>query len=96
MSDSETPKVKISCRDLWKVFGLDPSNTINSITDDMSKAEDAFGVFTSERTGDDIGIGQGSEYEAGLLRFYKGRFFLSIMTFEETPQSKKTILSLAR
>lgn len=63
---------------------------------DMSTAEDAFGVFTSERGGDDIGIGQGSEYEAGLLRFYKGQFFVSIMTYEETPQSRKTVLSLAR
>lgn len=63
---------------------------------DMSTAEDAFGVFTSEREGDDIGIGQGSEYEAGLLRFFKGQFFVSIMTYEETPESKKAVLSLAR
>jgi hypothetical protein len=45
---------------------------------DMGSAEDAFGVFTSEREGNEIGIGQGSEYDAGLLRFYKGRFFVSI------------------
>ena len=62
----------------------------------MSTTKDAFGVFTSEREGEDIGIGQGSEYEGGLLRFFKGRFFVSIMTYEETPQSRKTLLGLAR
>lgn len=63
---------------------------------DMSTPEDALGVFTSEREEDDIGIGDGSEYYAGLLRFYKGRFFVSILTHEETPQSRQTVFSLAR
>jgi len=63
---------------------------------DMSTAEDAFGVFTSEREGDDIGIGQGSEFGGGLLRFFKGRFFVSVMTHEETPQSRRAVLSLGR
>jgi len=63
---------------------------------EMGTPEDAFGVFTSEREGEDIGIGQGSEYEAGLLRFFKGRFFVSIMTYEETPQSRKAVYLLAR
>jgi hypothetical protein len=62
---------------------------------DMSTPEDAFGVFTAEREGDDIGIGQGSEYETGLLRFFKGPFFVSILTQEETPQSKNAVFSLA-
>jgi hypothetical protein len=63
---------------------------------DMSTPEDAFGVFTAEREGEDIGIGTGSEYEAGLLRFSKGWFFVSIMTFEETRQTRKAVLSLAK
>jgi hypothetical protein len=63
---------------------------------DMSTPEDAFGVFTSEREGDDIGLGQASEYAAGLLRFSKGRFFVSIMVHEETPESRKAVFSLAR
>lgn len=63
---------------------------------DMSTPEDAFGVFASEREGDDIGIGQASEYEAGLLRFFKGRFFVSIMAHEETPESREALFSLAR
>lgn len=63
---------------------------------DMGTPEDAFGVFTAEREGDDVGIGQGSEYAAGLLRFFKERFFISIVTYEETSQSKKAVFWLAR
>ncbi len=63
---------------------------------DMGTPEDAYGVFASEREGDDIGIGQESEYEAGLLRFFKGRFFVSITALEETPESKKALFPLAR
>lgn len=63
---------------------------------DMGTPEDAFGVFTSEREGDEIGIGEGSEYEAGLLRFFKGRLFVSLLTREETPESGRTVFSLAK
>ena len=63
---------------------------------DMTTPQDAFGVFTAEREGDDIGIGNAAEYEGGLLRFCKGRFFVSIMTHEETPESKRAVLSLAK
>lgn len=63
---------------------------------EMNNPEDAFGVFTAEREGDDIGIGQGSEYDAGLLRFFKGQFFVSVMTYGETSKSKKTVFDIAR
>ena len=63
---------------------------------DMGLGEDAFGVFTCERGGDDVGIGQASEYSAGLLRFFKGRFFVSIMALGETSESGGTILALGR
>jgi hypothetical protein len=41
----------------------------------MATAEAAFGVFSFERQGESIGIGQGSEQGGGLLRFWKGRSF---------------------
>ncbi|MEW6368798.1 MAG: DUF6599 family protein [Acidobacteriota bacterium] len=46
---------------------------------EMGSAADAFGVFTSEREEADAGIGQGSEFGGGLLRFWKGDFFVSVM-----------------
>lgn len=63
---------------------------------DMEKPEDAFGVFSVECCGDEVGIGQGSDYIEGLLRFWKGRFFVSILTRLETEESKSAVLKLGR
>ncbi|MEW6455527.1 MAG: DUF6599 family protein [Acidobacteriota bacterium] len=63
---------------------------------DMGSSEDAFGIFTHDREGNDIGIGQGSEYRSGLLSFWKDRYFISILTEQETEASKQALLSLGR
>ena len=63
---------------------------------DMGSSEDAFGVFTHDLDGEDAGIGQGSTYKAGLLSFWKDRYFLSVYTEEETPETKGLVLELGR
>ena len=63
---------------------------------DMGTPEDAYGVFTAEREDEDIGIGERSEYGGGLLRFFKGRFFVSVMAAEETTESREAVFSLGR
>jgi hypothetical protein len=45
---------------------------------DMGTAEDAFGIFSFERDGEDVAIGQGSDYAGGMLRFWKDRYFVFI------------------
>jgi len=50
---------------------------------DMGTPADAFGVFSSEREDDDAGIGQGSEYSDGLLRFWQDRYFVSVLAVGE-------------
>jgi len=45
---------------------------------EMASSEDAYGVFSFERQDEAIGIGQGSEFGGGLLRFWKGNYFVSI------------------
>ena len=45
---------------------------------EMASSEDAFGVFSFDRQDDPIGIGQGSEFGGGMLRFWKGKFFISL------------------
>ncbi len=45
---------------------------------DMGSAQDAYGVFSSEYDRGDAGVGQGSEYADGLLRFWKNRYFVSV------------------
>ena len=63
---------------------------------DMGTPSNAFGVFTHgfETTNEDMG--QGSEYSDGLLTFWKGKYYVSILSFPETKELKKTILKLGR
>ncbi|MFA4030265.1 MAG: hypothetical protein GDYSWBUE_001907 [Candidatus Fervidibacterota bacterium] len=63
---------------------------------DMGSPEDAFGVFSVECYGEEVGIGQGSDYIEGLLRFWKGRFFVSSLTRLETDESKAAVLKLGK
>jgi len=63
---------------------------------DMGTSADAFGVFTHDLEGEDLGIGQGSTYNGGLLSFWKDRFFLSLYAEEETAQAKKALIALGK
>ena len=61
---------------------------------DMGTPAEAFGIFSFEREGESIGIGQDSEYEGGLLRFWKGRWFASVSAESETDEARQAIRSL--
>jgi len=63
---------------------------------DMGSSADAFGIFSVEREGEEAGFGQGSEYGGGLLRFWKGRYFVSIIAMGDEQKSKPAILELAK
>jgi len=63
---------------------------------DMGNSEDAFGVFTHDRDGSAVEVGQGGLYRPGWLSFWKGRFFASIYTEEETEATKEAISELSR
>ena len=63
---------------------------------DMGSASEAFGVFSVEREDQDLGIGQGSEYGGGLLRFWKGRFFVSILTTGDAQKAKPAIIQAGK
>jgi hypothetical protein len=63
---------------------------------DMGSPEDAFGVFTHDLDGGDAGIGQGSNYKAGLLSFWKDRYFGSVFAEEETKDTQEAVLELGR
>ncbi len=63
---------------------------------DMGNPADAFGIFSLEREDDDAGIGQDSEYGGGLLRCWKGRYFVSVSAESETPQAREGILAIGR
>jgi len=63
---------------------------------DMGNSADAFGIFARSRSGDDIGIGQGSQYWSGQINFWKDRYYVSVFTLTETEDSKRDVFDLAR
>jgi hypothetical protein len=60
----------------------------------MSSPGDAFGVFTQDTDGDEVKMGQGAVYAAGLLRFWKNKIFVRILADRETPEVKPVIMDL--
>ncbi|MFH1942142.1 MAG: DUF6599 family protein [bacterium] len=62
---------------------------------DMGSSQNAFGVFSHAREVVDTTFGQGSQYTAGLLMFWKNRFFVSILASPETDGSKEAVFKLA-
>jgi hypothetical protein len=63
---------------------------------DMGASYDAFGVFAHTRETIEAAVGQGSEYAAGLLTFWKDRYYVSILTYPETPAKKDVVFRLGR
>jgi hypothetical protein len=63
---------------------------------EMASSEDAYGVFSFEHQDEDVGIGQGSEFGGGLLRFWKGKYFASIYAEGEGAEVESGILEIGR
>lgn len=63
---------------------------------EMASSEDAYGVFAFEQQDPDAAIGQGSEFGGGLLRFWKGRTFVTIFGEEPGQDIEAAILILGR
>jgi hypothetical protein len=61
---------------------------------EMGSSKDAYGVFSFEQQDPEAGMGQGSEFGGGMLRFWKGRFFVSVYGEESGPDIDKAILAL--
>lgn len=65
---------------------------------DMGSSVNAFGVFSHSREDLDHSVSDDveSEYASGLLTFWKGRYYVSILAYPETEEKKKTVLTLGR
>ena len=63
---------------------------------EMDAPAGAFGAFTFEREDEGAGVGQGSEYGGGLLRFWQGRFFGFVQAERETPPAREAVLALGK
>jgi hypothetical protein len=63
---------------------------------EMASSEDAYGVFSFEHQDEAVGIGQGSEFGGGLLRFWKDKYFVSIYAEGEGGEVESGILKVGR
>ena len=63
---------------------------------EMASSEDAYGVFSFEHQDEAVGIGQGSEFGGGLLRFWKGKYFVSIYAEGEGAEVESGILKMGK
>jgi hypothetical protein len=63
---------------------------------EMASSEDAYGVFSFEHQDEAVGIGQGSEFGGGLLRFWKGKYFVSIYAEGEGAEVESGMLKMGR
>ncbi len=63
---------------------------------ELPSSADAFGLFSYDRTGEPLNIGQGAVYASGLLLAWQGRYFLRILAERETPESKRCAVELAK
>ncbi len=57
---------------------------------------EAFGIFSCDRQDPEAGIGQDSEYGPGLLKFWQGRYFVSITVSGDEKISEKAVLELGK
>lgn len=81
---------------LARIYTKDANPRIIADLFDMGSSKNAFGVFTHDLEGEDVGIGQDSTYKSGLLSFWKGRFFVSLYAEEETEEAKMALLLLGK
>jgi hypothetical protein len=77
-------------------FRRDGESAISLNIFEMTSAGAACGVFSFERVDGSAGIGQDSEYGAGILRFWHGSAFVFIQAEQETPACRSAILALGK
>jgi hypothetical protein len=83
-------------RVLVRKFGRPDGKEMTLDIYEMGSAPEAYGIFSCDREDEEAGIGQGSEYGFGLLRFWKGSYFVTVMTDAEGEAVDRAILELGR
>ncbi len=63
---------------------------------DMGSSGNAFGIFAHGQENPDHEVGSDSEYLDGLLRFWQGECYVSILCSPETPESRTAVMALGR
>lgn len=79
-------------------YGKDESTEITIDVFDMGTSANAYGVFSHSRENEDKFVSDevGSEYGGGLLTFWKGQYYISILAYPETEEKKKVVKRIAK
>ena len=80
---------------VWR-FEKTGAPPINLEIYEQASSEDAYGVFSFEHQDEPTGIGQGSEFGGGLLRFWKGNYFVSVYAEGEGEGVEAAIVSIGK
>ena len=80
---------------VWR-FEKTGAPPINLEIYEQASSEDAYGVFSYEQQDEPAGIGQGSEFGGGLLRFWKGNYFVSVYAEGEGKDVEAAILDIGK
>jgi hypothetical protein len=81
---------------LSKTYIADNQPNITVDIFDMNTPGDAYGVFMNSAEGVSDLVGQGTQYNQGFMLFWMDHYFISIMAWPETPESKDAIMKIAR
>ncbi|MEJ2581704.1 MAG: hypothetical protein P8127_08735, partial [Acidobacteriota bacterium] len=63
---------------------------------EQASPADAFGVFTHDRDGADVEVGQGGRFRFGWLSFWKGSWFGSVIAEGESEASTEAVIEIGR
>ena len=63
---------------------------------ELASPEDAYGVFSYEHQDEPVGIGQGSEIGGGLLRFWQGKYLVTVYAEGEGKGVEEAVLSMGK
>lgn len=63
---------------------------------EMSDAGSAFGIFAHSQEDPGHGVGRDFEYLDGLLRFWQGNYYVSLLCSPETPETRTAMMALGR
>ena len=80
----------------WRYSGPEGEPDILLDLFEQASPADAFGVFTHDRDGEEVEIGQGGLFRYGWLSFWKGRWFGSVYAEGESEASAEAVLALGR
>jgi len=61
---------------------------------EVASPEDAFGVFTHDRSGEPVDVGRDARYRWGWLSFWQGSYFVSVTAESDTERARAAVLAL--